>query len=185
MSFKKLAIAALLTAASLQANAAIQILGGKLFVADNGPVTVTFLGSDAGYTDVVFFELGNGQSQQLFNGHASPVGQTISLGNIAAGTELTFRMHVNNTGDNFFTGPASANSDNVIHASADLDNQKRAVLGFEDLRGGGDRDYNDIQLRVTNVAAAPVPEPETWGLMLGGLGLLGFMSRRKKADKIA
>lgn len=31
--------------------------------------------------------------------------------------------------------------------------------------------------------AAPVPEPETYGMMLGGLGLLGFLARRRKAKK--
>jgi hypothetical protein len=35
------------------------------------------------------------------------------------------------------------------------------------------------------VAAAPVPEPETWAMLLGGLGLLGFAARRKKAIKVA
>ncbi len=27
----------------------------------------------------------------------------------------------------------------------------------------------------------PVPEPETYGMMLGGLGVLGFLARRRKA----
>jgi hypothetical protein len=31
-----------------------------------------------------------------------------------------------------------------------------------------------------NLLLAPVPEPETYAMMLGGLGLLGFMARRRK-----
>lgn len=31
------------------------------------------------------------------------------------------------------------------------------------------------------VMLAPVPEPETYGMMLAGLGLVGFMARRRKA----
>ncbi len=185
MSIKKIAatasLAVALAASSFSANAAIEIVGGKLFVAETGHVTATFLGSDAGYTDLIFFN-NAGFNTQLFNGHATPVGTTIDLGNFVRGTELSFRMHVNNTGNNFYTGPASSNFDNVIHAHANLDANKTAVLGFEDLQGGGDRDYNDIQMRVTNVSNVPaVPEPSTWGMMLGGLGLMGFLARRKHA----
>jgi hypothetical protein len=35
------------------------------------------------------------------------------------------------------------------------------------------------------VALAPVPEPETYGMMLGGLGVLGFLARRRKAARQA
>lgn len=33
------------------------------------------------------------------------------------------------------------------------------------------------------VMLAPVPEPETYGMMLGGLGILGFLARRRKAKQ--
>ena len=33
---------------------------------------------------------------------------------------------------------------------------------------------------VFNAVAAPVPEPQTWAMMLGGLGLIGFMSFRRR-----
>lgn len=33
------------------------------------------------------------------------------------------------------------------------------------------------------VMLAPVPEPETYGMMLGGLGVLGFLARRRKSQQ--
>ena len=35
------------------------------------------------------------------------------------------------------------------------------------------------------VITAPVPEPETYAMLLAGLGLVGVMSRRRKAVKAA
>lgn len=179
MSFKKSLLLAALLGASLTAQAAVTIVGGKIVVKDAGQVSATFLGSDAGYNDVIFFE--NGNSTKLFSGHSTAVGTTVDLGSFAAGTVLNFRMHVDNTGNDFYMGSPSANFDNVFHAAVTLDNHGSAVVGFEDLQGGGDRDYNDIQFRISNVAAAPVPEPESYAMMLGGLGLFGLLARRRKA----
>jgi hypothetical protein len=41
-------------------------------------------------------------------------------------------------------------------------------------------DYNvTSELRINDVALAPIPEPETYALLLAGLGLLGAVSRRR------
>ena len=177
MNFKKIMAASVLAGASLTAMADITIDGGKLFVAENGEVTLTFLGSDAGYTDVLMF-LGS----SIFTGHLTDVGTVFDLGSFAAGTELTFQLHVNNTGNDFYTGPESANFDGVLHARAVLNGSKEAVVGFEDLQGGGDRDYNDLEFRVTNVSNVPaVPEASSLGMMLAGLGVMGWFGRRRKA----
>ena len=38
---------------------------------------------------------------------------------------------------------------------------------------------NDLHLSGA-AAVTPVPEPETYGVMLAGLGVLGFIARRKR-----
>jgi hypothetical protein len=50
------------------------------------------------------------------------------------------------------------------------------VLGFNDsLQVDGDYDDFIVGLKVT-----AVPEPETYALMLAGLGAVGFLSRRRR-----
>jgi hypothetical protein len=34
-----------------------------------------------------------------------------------------------------------------------------------------------------HLTLAPVPEPATYGMMLGGLGVLGFLARRRKNNQ--
>lgn len=55
------------------------------------------------------------------------------------------------------------------------------TLEIEVVNGGGDS-YLDSQLAIDDIrvtyAAAPVPEPETWAMLLAGVGLVGFRVRR-------
>ena len=164
------------------------ILGGHLFVVETGPVIATFLGSDAGYFNRIFLESpGNGLGE-IFN-KSSVISAEVNLGDFLAGTELVFRLHVDNTGLDFYSGEGINNPDGLPHllATSTFANESGLYfteLGFEDLYGGGDKDYNDFSLSLSNVVDPPsVPEPLTITLL--GLGLAGIGYRRHRSKKTA
>ena len=46
--------------------------------------------------------------------------------------------------------------------------------------GGNVPNYSNLTLFVRDVVVTPVPEPETYALMLAGLAAVGFIARRRK-----
>jgi len=58
-------------------------------------------------------------------------------------------------------------------------------VSFEDLYGGPFY-YNDLSFSFSNTVGAatvPVPEPASWALMLAGLGSVGVVGSRRKAQR--
>jgi len=54
------------------------------------------------------------------------------------------------------------------------------VVNDNNLPGGGGRDLFSDDTEFLKISLAnPVPEPETYAMMLAGLGLLGFAMRRR------
>lgn len=172
-----LVLAALLVLGVGQA-LATPLIGGQLY-ATGGDITVTVDPSSAGYTHQLW--LYSPVSQYIAMNY--DVGTTINLGTFAAGTELIFGILVENTGDIFYTGPGSRNADNLAHAAVDVQSPGVAQVGFEDLLGGGDQDYNDCVFTFSGVIAPnPVPEPSTLFLLGAGLASLGFMRRKTRSQ---
>ncbi len=163
---------------------AVPILGASVFVATTGDVIATKLPASAGFSSNLFLDTPGNTLGIIFNNHTTPDGTTMNLGSFTAGTELVFRIFVINTGRSFFTGPASRNPDNVFHAVVDTAFAPgETLVGFEDLFGGGDQDYDDNRFSFTNVGTVvpPIPPvssvPEPGSLLLlssGVVGLLGF-----------
>lgn len=153
---------------------------GDSLVASGGTITATFQGSDAGYDSLLRVTAPGGyDSGYFFPNHSTSVSSTFNLGSFVAGTLLDLQLYVLNTGNTWHVGSASVNADSVIHANVvyDYPTTGSTFVGFEDLWGGGDYDYDDHMFIFTNVSA--VPEPETYFMILAGLGLLGFMTPRK------
>ena len=181
MSAVAFATSALLTLAPMAANAAV----GDQVYAGGGSISIQFEGSDAGYNSTLELWInGLAVTPAIFPNHSTPIGTTYNVpGSFSAGTLLDIRLYVVDTGDTWHTGPGANNSDGIAHANVIynyMGQNVRTYVGFEDLAGGGDGDYNDHTFSFTNTVNA-VPEPETYAMLLAGLGLLGAVARRRSA----
>jgi len=180
----KKALFAVFTAAFLFAGTAkaytYDLSGLSLFVVNpEEQVTVSFLSRDASYTHL----LGSNLTTGTLIDSGNPISSALDLGLFSSGTEIIFDLYVNNTQQTFFSGDASRNVDGVVHAGIDTTffGNNTVAIGFEDLLlKNTDNDYNDVVFKVSNVSVSAVPEPSTYALMLAGLGLVGFMARRRK-----
>lgn len=161
---------------------------GFIVVVDStGDIIATYEGNSAGYSNDLYLVSSTSDpitGPAIFNNHASPVGSTANLGSFALGTELLFRLRVNDTSNSFYTGPASRNPDNAIHARVQQAwKPDTTLVSFEDLYGGP-FNYNDLSFSFKGTAAQTansVPEPAS--LMLLGIGLVGLTSLRRRKDQ--
>ena len=167
----------------------------KLKLTTSSDIRVYFVGEGAGYRNTLgfsFYTAGMHLEEQklIFPDASSSVsaydpaskaartstmpllpGDFVNIGNAAAGTSLDFFLIANGAagGNNTFHTTAASNPDHINHVVAfALPDSPFLILGFEDMYGGGDRDFNDVLIAVDigarNIAALTVaPEP---GLIL-------------------
>ena len=112
------------------------------------------------------------------------LGEGYEIGNVAAGDTVNFFLK-NQPGNVFDSGTVgdTHNQDNLQHVTT-YQYEDFLVLAYEDLYGGGDKDYNDVVIAVrglvdTTPDVVDVPEPATV-LSLLGLGLVGSVAKRKR-----
>ena len=167
---------------------------------DNGvdDVEVYFINEGATFRNQLFLTTDDNQTQEIvFDDVSSPLsiipeedgplalGQGKSLGSFEGNTFLEFYLVGNgaNGGENIYRYNAEDSSDGIAHLLG-YQVGDYVLLGFEDIAGGGDFDFNDTVFAVKGVVGetippASVPEPAA-GLGLAAVGAFGFMKKKKK-----
>lgn len=171
-------------AGSLTQASAITGLGGSI-TATGGDVSVSILPSDSGYNNLIelfwaYTDANKNLSVHNFIGIDNQLA-TVNLGSFAAGTELVFGIITPNA--TYVLGNGSRNYDGLAHGTVaatatPVGFAESWLVSFEDLLGGGDKDYNDAIFQVNQKAS--VPEPGALALVAIGLVGLG-LQRRKQA----
>ena len=171
-------------AMAVPAAAVPTLYGGQLYYT-GGDVTIDVLSSDTAYgevlrlwSDLTVLDVTDGTQVDT---RVTLTAKQLADMDIGVGDELNFGIHVLNTGQDFVLGPGDRNVDGLDHAYV-RSGRTHVIVGFEDLLGGGDRDYNDTIFRFaggTTTTGPPIgiAEPSALLLLLPGIGVLGLLHR--------
>lgn len=140
---------------------------GELVLSSAASLSFSFVGKEASYNNGFYF--GNSDGGVINSTTNSAGAYTFAAGSKIGGA-LDFWFKSNNLGG-------------AIHNGADalgliLSHDKKSALVLFNDNYTGDKDYDDMIIKISITTA--VPEPETYALMLSGLALLGAVARRRK-----
>ncbi len=188
----------------------------KLSLSTASDVRVYFVAEGAGYHNTLGFNtegggVDSGDPKLIFPDASSSVsaltptaaakrsaskpllaGDFVDLGTMEGGQQLDFFLIANGArrARGTYSTDSSINADGIDHVVAfALADSPYLLIGFEDMYGGGDQDYNDamfvVDIGAANVAGLPgVPEPATWTVLFSFLAMGSWLHRRR-AQRVA
>jgi hypothetical protein len=174
--FESLAVGTYLTLGALKSDQA-------------GTVTFTYLGQESGYINKFYLTIP--PTQTLLESYTPGV-TSVTASTVAGYVPFKFEGYTDKFAVNSANGSGwmPNTSIGLIGTNMSLSfNSKPAktyafVLGYNDSAGTATLgDWDDFVVGVNFVSA--VPEPETYALMLAGLGLLAVVARRRKQQSAA
>lgn len=134
---------------------AIHPAGNTIVLSQTSNVTLTMIGEGIGCDYTAYNnQIGLQSPTRVVWGYAHGIanGSQLNLGQFAGGTELEFFL-TNPQGKTFMTGLGSRNPDGLVHANIVSNGANSWIIGWEDLTGEGDSDYNDVNFAVTATPA--------------------------------
>jgi len=184
------AVAVALTGMAAQANVTTSVLGNTTTYTENfnGGTSFTAGAFNAPLTsdDYLWLTLpGNSAASYSFSALSAVQSLTVSFWYSAASTAASWSLSgpsngLGNTGLGFLLnnpGPGGVQGvDQQVSYTWNNLSAGNYTLGFA--TGLGGLKVDDVQISVT-----AVPEPETYAMMLAGLGLIGTIARRRKAKQ--
>jgi hypothetical protein len=160
-----------------------------LTLATDSDVRIYFIGEGAGYDNTLGFTSTTGDRSLIFpEASVNPSynnatdltkaaanvnfplvpGDFVDLGSFEAGAQLDFFLIANgaNGGTTTYSTDATTSLDGLTHAiSWAPADSPYLLIGFEDLLGGGDGDFNDLLFAVAIQPLTTAPEPSTMLLL--------------------
>jgi hypothetical protein len=151
---------------------------GYLVTDQAGTVSYSYLGQESGYSDK-FFKISSNTTPDLVESNAfyTTVSASTSIGKLDFKFEgNTGKFAKNNVSSMAQWDPGT--SIGLLGTNLTIGGHfYQYVIGYNDSAGASTLgDWDDF---VIGVNLSPIPEPETYAMLIAGLGLLGFAARRR------